>query len=160
MLSKAASNTIFWVFGMTRPGIEPRSPGSLVNTLPIRPMARYLNKILMETKKIKFTLRNHFSQHFITTIFQDLVLCIYPNPPPRTGSDTKSILKQGIAVLKSEFSFSCTGYLNNARVHCLINYLSIDGGRIYGFMHFPRALARSDVQTPSFWIWTLIANSI
>ena len=29
----------FWVFGMTRPGIEPRSPGPLANTLLIRPMA-------------------------------------------------------------------------------------------------------------------------
>ncbi len=26
MLSKVASSTIFGVFGMTRPGIEPRSP--------------------------------------------------------------------------------------------------------------------------------------
>ena len=32
----AASSTIFWVFGMTRPGIEPRSPGPLANTLLIR----------------------------------------------------------------------------------------------------------------------------
>ena len=29
MLSKVASSTIFWVFGMTRPGIEPLSPRSL-----------------------------------------------------------------------------------------------------------------------------------
>ena len=41
MLSKAASSTVFWVFGMTRPGIEPRSPGPLVNTLLIRPMAPF-----------------------------------------------------------------------------------------------------------------------
>ena len=33
-----ASSTIFWVFGMTQPGIEPRSPSSLANTLPTRPM--------------------------------------------------------------------------------------------------------------------------
>ena len=32
MLSKAASSTIFWVFGMTQPGIEPRSPGPLANS--------------------------------------------------------------------------------------------------------------------------------
>ena len=31
--------TIFWVFGMTRPGIEPRSPGLLANTLTIMPMS-------------------------------------------------------------------------------------------------------------------------
>ena len=38
MLSKAALSTIFWLFGMTRPEIEPRSPGPLVNTLLIKPM--------------------------------------------------------------------------------------------------------------------------
>ena len=31
MLSKVASSTIFWVFGMTRPGFNPWSPGSLAN---------------------------------------------------------------------------------------------------------------------------------
>ena len=36
MLSKVPSSTIFWVFGMTRPGIEPWSPGPLANTLPTR----------------------------------------------------------------------------------------------------------------------------
>ena len=39
MLSKEASSTIFWVFGITRPGIEPRSPGPLANTLTIMPMS-------------------------------------------------------------------------------------------------------------------------
>ena len=42
MLSKEASSTIFWVFGMSRPGIEPRSPGPLANTLTARPMAPWL----------------------------------------------------------------------------------------------------------------------
>ena len=32
MLSKAALSTIFWVFGMTQPGIEPWSPGPLAKT--------------------------------------------------------------------------------------------------------------------------------
>ncbi len=39
VLSKEASSTIFKVFGMTRPGIEPRSPGPLADTLPTRPMS-------------------------------------------------------------------------------------------------------------------------
>ncbi len=39
VLSKVASSTIFWDFGMTRPGIEARSPGLLAFTLLIRPMA-------------------------------------------------------------------------------------------------------------------------
>ena len=34
----------FWVFGMTRPEIEPRSPGPLANTLLIRPMAQLCRK--------------------------------------------------------------------------------------------------------------------
>ena len=36
VLSKEVSSTIFKVFGMTRPGIEPRFPGPLANTLPTR----------------------------------------------------------------------------------------------------------------------------
>ena len=32
VLSKEAASIIFWAFGMTLPGIEPSSPGSLVNT--------------------------------------------------------------------------------------------------------------------------------
>ena len=36
-------NTILKVFGMTQPRIEPRSPGTLVNTLPIWPMSRLYN---------------------------------------------------------------------------------------------------------------------
>ena len=32
----------FEVFGMTRPGIEPRSPGSLANTLTTGPMSRFI----------------------------------------------------------------------------------------------------------------------
>ena len=35
MLRKDATSTIFWVFGMTPPGIELRSPGSLANTIYI-----------------------------------------------------------------------------------------------------------------------------
>ena len=40
MLSKEASSTIFWVFGMTRPWIEPRSPVPLANT--VRYNVRYI----------------------------------------------------------------------------------------------------------------------
>ena len=37
-VNKGASRTIFWVFSMTRPGIEPWFPRPLVNTLPTRPI--------------------------------------------------------------------------------------------------------------------------
>ena len=49
MLSKAASSIIFWVFGMTRPGIEPQSPGPLVNTLLIRPIQMFFAKVMRVT---------------------------------------------------------------------------------------------------------------
>ena len=38
VLRKEVSNTVFWVFGMTWPGIKPRSPRPLANTLPTRPI--------------------------------------------------------------------------------------------------------------------------
>ena len=44
MLSKVASNTIFLVFGMTWPRIEPRSSRPLTNILLIKPMA--INSII------------------------------------------------------------------------------------------------------------------
>ena len=37
---KEASNTIFWVFGTTRPQIERQSPGPLASTLLTRSMDR------------------------------------------------------------------------------------------------------------------------
>ena len=43
VLSNEVSSTIFKVFGMTWPGIEPRSPGSLANILPTRPMSQLNN---------------------------------------------------------------------------------------------------------------------
>ena len=51
VLSKASS-TIFWVFGMTWPGIEPWSSGPLANTLLIRPMIQF-NPRLGYTKDSK-----------------------------------------------------------------------------------------------------------
>ena len=39
VLSKEVSSTIFKVFGMMWPGIEPKSSSALANTLPIRPMS-------------------------------------------------------------------------------------------------------------------------
>ena len=41
MLSKEASHTIFWAFGMTQPEIEPQSSEPLANTLPTLPMGQY-----------------------------------------------------------------------------------------------------------------------
>ena len=45
MISKEASSTIFWVFGMTRPGIEPRSPGPLANKFNVSYIQNQIDKI-------------------------------------------------------------------------------------------------------------------
>ena len=48
MLSKEVSSTIFKVFGLTWPGIEPRSPRPLANTLLARPIyLLYWNYIII-----------------------------------------------------------------------------------------------------------------
>ena len=63
VLSKEVSSTIFKVFGRTRPGIEPRSPGPLVNTLPTRPMNRLKNNSIPDIYTFYFWL--HWCCNFI-----------------------------------------------------------------------------------------------
>ena len=47
----------FWVFGMTRPGIEPRSPESLANTLAIKLIEKKMKKwIIWKLDKYKVNL--------------------------------------------------------------------------------------------------------
>ena len=58
VLNKVLSSTIFWVFGMTRPGIEPRSPGPLTNTLLIRPKQQQKQKKQKKIKQNKATKQN------------------------------------------------------------------------------------------------------
>ena len=41
----------FWVFGMTRPGIEPQTPGPLANTQLISPMDRFYTYIKHQMKR-------------------------------------------------------------------------------------------------------------
>ena len=43
VLCKEVSSTIFKAFGMTQPGIEPRSPGPLASTLPTSTLSRFIN---------------------------------------------------------------------------------------------------------------------
>ena len=64
MLSKVVSSSIFKVFGMTRPGIEPRSPGPLANTLTAGPMSitHYNHQILFPV--IFFLLFPELKIHF------------------------------------------------------------------------------------------------
>ena len=71
LLSKKVSNTIFKVFGITRPGIEPRSPGPLTNTVPTRNVTKknfflsfffLILSCLYLFKKKKFTCKNSINK--------------------------------------------------------------------------------------------------
>ena len=53
MLSKELSSTIFWVFGMTWPGIDPQSPGLPGNTLTIM-LILHTNTILFYKYNLHF----------------------------------------------------------------------------------------------------------
>ena len=77
-------------------------------------------------------------------IYKYIILYFYssylPNPSARAGYDTRSIFKRSLTCLNSEFSFSLTSCLTKAEEPCLSYYLPIAGGRIIGFIPFPRVL--------------------
>ena len=72
MLSKVVSSTIFKVFGMNRPGIEPRSPGPLANTLTAGPSNI---KIKMDIEYMRFFFFFHF-YWLIYLCFMKVNICI------------------------------------------------------------------------------------
>ena len=62
--------------------------------------------------------------------------------------------------MNSEFSFSYTSCLTKAEELSLPRYLPIAGGRIIGFIPFPRVLVLCEMQSVSSRIWTRVALSI
>ena len=87
--------------------------------------------------------------------------CPYlPSPSARAGYNTRSIFKRSLTGLNSEFSFSLTSCLTKAEEPSLSYYLPIAGGRIFGFIPFPRVLVLCEIQSASSRIWTRIAVSI
>ena len=84
---------------------------------------------------------------------------IFTNPFARTGYDTRSIFKRSLTGFNSEFSFSWTSCLTKAEVPNLSYYLPIAGGRIIGFIPFPRVLVLCEMQSASSRFWTRIVVS-
>ena len=85
---------------------------------------------------------------------------LFINPSALVGYDTRSIFKRSLTGLNLEFSFSLTSCLTKAEEHSLPNYLPIAGGRIIGFIPFPRVLVQYEMQSISSRIWTRVAVSI
>ena len=92
----------------------------------------------------------HPSLSFSFSFSLSLSLSLSPRP----------ILKQSLTGLISEFSFSLTSCLIKAEETSLPNYLPIAGGRIIGFIPFPRVLVLCEMQSVSSRIWTRVAVSI
>ena len=63
VLSKEVSSTIFKVFGMTRPGIEPRSPGPLGqwagNHSQLKTLDWIIHEQIIKTTRFQWFLNNH-----------------------------------------------------------------------------------------------------
>ena len=93
------------------------------------------------------------------TYIKIIIIIIFTNPSARAGYDTRSIFKQSLTGLHSEFSFSQTCCLSKAEEPSLYHYLPIAGRRIFGCLPFPRVLVLCEMQySPS--IWNRIAVSI
>ena len=80
-------------------------------------------------------------------ILQGDALSYLPNPSTRAGYDTWSIFKRSLTGLNSEFSFSLTSCLTKAEEPSLPYYLPKAGGRIIGFIPFPRVLVLCEMQS-------------
>ena len=83
-----------------------------------------------------------------------------PHPSARAGYDTRSIFKRSLTGLNSEFSFSKTSCPTKTEEPSLSHYLPIAGGRIIGFIPFPRVLVQCEMQSVRSRIWTRVVVSI
>ena len=89
-----------------------------------------------------------------------IYIYIFTNPSDRAGYDTRSIFKWSLTGLNSGFSFSCTSCLTKAEEPSLPYYWPIAGGRIIGFIPFPRVLVLCEMQSVLSRIWTPVTMSI
>ena len=97
---------------------------------------------------------------FVCLIPDFVVIYIFTNPSARAEYDTRSFFKRSLTGLNSELSFSSTSCLTKAEEPSLPYYLPIAGGRIIGFIPFPRVLVLCEMQPVSSRIWTRVAASI
>ena len=82
-------------------------------------------------------------------VFESLTFIIFTNPYALAGYDTRAIFKRSLTGLNSEFSFSLTSCLTKAEEPSLPYYLLIAGGRLIGFIPFPRVLVLCEMQSAS-----------
>ena len=93
-------------------------------------------------------------------ILSSIDIYVFTNLSVQAGYDTRSIFKRSLTGLNLEFCFSLTSCLNKAEEPSLPYYLPIAGGRIIGFIPFPRVLVLCEKQSISSRIWTRVTVSI
>ena len=97
---------------------------------------------------------------YITFYFSNIIYHIYPTPLLGQDMTQGQFFKRSLTGLNSEFSFSLTSCLTKAEEPSLSYYLSIAGGRIIGFIAFPRELVLCVMQLVWSRIWSCVAVSI
>ena len=88
-----------------------------------------------------------------------LTAYIFTNPFARVGYDTRSIFKRSLTGLNLEFFFSKTSCHTKAEEPSLPYYLPIAGGRIIGFIPFPRVLVLCEMQSAYQSLKYFVLNS-
>ena len=91
----------------------------------------------------------HTHTHTHTHIYIYIYMYIITHPSARVGYNTRSIFKRSLTGLNSEFSFSSTSCLTKAEETSLPYYLPIAGGRIIGYIPFPRVFVLCEMQSLS-----------
>ena len=141
VLSKEVSSTIYKVFGMTQPEIEPRFPRLLANTLPTRPI------IMGQTWRIKMEMCYWFYRSFIVgfnrnnhhvtlTEQNSLTLSCHPSrshPPLQRGllSCIFSCIRADISIYRpaSTCTSICASPIKNIDIEFVIASLVVNGLR-------------------------------
>ena len=87
-------------------------------------------------------------------------LYIFINTSARAGYDTRSIFKRSLKRFEFRVFLFLDCCLTKAEEPSLSYYLPIAGGRIIGFIPFPKVLVLCEMQSVSSRIWTRVAVSI
>ena len=113
--------------------------------------------VLLNLKNLDETWGLQYDRDIVQTFTRESYL-----PTPLLGQDMTQgqFFKRSLTGLNSEFSFSLTSCLTKAEEPSLPYYLPISGGRIIGFIPFPRVLVLCEMQSVSSRICTRVAVCI
>ena len=106
MLSKTASSTTFWVFGMTQPGIESHSPGPLTNIIR-KNLGSYLGHFSIWVMHLKYSKK---IKQFTVQSATEVLLCAEHY---YLVTQILYIYLLNLSATSQFFKWSLTGFLNS-----------------------------------------------